>query len=81
MAQRMSSPDGGEVLSVQDEVGAQILGSLGWNTESGSGSKRSSSRSDENTPQSSLSDSSESSAESGRKRSPGRPRKHPVESE
>lgn len=85
MAQRMSSPDGGEVLSVQDDVGAQILGTLGWNTESGSGSKRSSPRSSESTeqssPQSSLSDSGESSGEQGRKRGPGRPRKHPVQEE
>lgn len=81
MAQRMSSPDGSEVLTVADGVGASVLASLGWKTESNSSPKRS--RSEENTAQSALSDSTESagSGEAGRKRSPGRPRKHPVEGE
>ena len=76
MAQRMSSPDGSEVLTVTDGVGASVLASLGWKTESGGASqKRSSPRSAEDTAQ--QSSESSTSDESGRKRSPGRPRKHP----
>ena len=78
---RMSSPDGSEILTVDNEVGASVLASLGWSTEGGS--RRSGPNQPQRQPEvASEGDSTESSSgEAPRKRGPGRPRKHPVEGE
>ncbi len=77
---RMSSPDGSEILTVDSEVGASVLASLGWSMEGEAKPER---RSEPAKPKADPGEavSDEQEQEQTTKRRPGRPRKNPVDEE